>query len=291
MKALRGAALSLLLLGCRRAPDARDTGPVAPEATLTFRVDGRTVRSLSLGALAARLGVETITNLDPYYGRVKSFRAIPLAGVLREGFAGAVAGSLRARMYVLRAQDGYTVPLAGARLLEGGAYLAVRDVEAPRWQPIGPQQASPGPAYLIWQRADQTSLETHPRPWQLASLEITRFETAFPHTAPEGEAPDGPAWRGYALFGDLCIRCHAINRAGGRVGPELNVPQNITAYRPEAQIRAYIRDPRTFRYGNMPAHPQLTEAHLDDLLAYLRAMATRPHDPDAAAPPHGAAPP
>jgi len=223
----------------------------------------------------------TVTNLDPYYQRTKSYRALPLEGVLREGFAGAVEGSLATRLLVLRARDGYTVPIAGSRLLEGGAYVAVRDVDAPRWQPIGPQQAPPGPAYLVWQRPDQTNLETHPRPWQLAAIEVARFEDAFPHTAPTGEDPSGPAWRGYRLFGDQCIRCHAINRAGGRVGPELNVPQNITAYRPEAQIRAYIRNPLSFRYGNMPAHPHLTDAHLDALVAYLRAMAARQHDPDA----------
>ncbi len=287
------AGVLLLLLGCTRpaatAATATPSEAVEPAAVLEFRVEGRTVRRLTLGDLAARLGVTTVTNLDPYYGRVKSFRALGLEGVLREGFAGAVEGPLAARLIVLRARDGYTVPLAGTRLLEGGAFVAIRDLEAPQWQPVGPQRAQPGPAYLVWQRPDQTNLETHPRPWQLAAFEVARFEDAFPRTAPEGDPPDGPSWRGYRLFGDQCIRCHAINRAGGRVGPELNVPQNITAYRPAAQIRAYIRDPRSFRYGNMPAHPHLTEAHLDDLLAYLRAMALRQHDPEAA--PDGGSPP
>ena len=69
-------------------------------------------------------------------------------------------------------------------------------------------------------------------------------------------------------------------------GPELNVPQSIVEYRPEPQIRAYIRDPRTFRYGNMPPHPHLSDADLDALLAYFRAMKDRKHDPDAHALPH-----
>ena len=233
-----------------------------------------------LAALAREIPPETVTTADPYYGRVKRFAALPMERVLAAGFAGE-GGALATRHFVLRARDGYTVPISGERLLEGGAYIAIRDLDVAAWEPIGPQRADPSPAYLVWSRPSQGDLETHPRPWQLAAVEVARFEDVFPHVAPVGEAPDAPASLGFALFARECVRCHAINREGGRVGPELNVPQNITEYRPETQIRAYIRDPRTFRYGNMPAHPGLTEADLDHLVAYLRAMASRKHDPDA----------
>jgi mono/diheme cytochrome c family protein len=98
---------------------------------------------------------------------------------------------------------------------------------------------------------------------------------------PKGEPSDGEAMRGYHIFRERCVRCHAINREGGNVGPELNVPQSIVAYRPEPQIRAYIRNPLTFRYGAMPANPDLSERDLDALIAYFRAMSTRPYDPQA----------
>lgn len=273
------AALALAL-GCQRPPargpdDAGDAAQ-APAATLRFRVEQGPARSLTLAALEAEVGAETVAQYDPYYGRLKRFRALRLDRVLRVGFAG--RGELARQQFVLRARDGYTVPLSGARLFEGGAYLAVRDLDRPGWEPIGPQRADPGPLYLIWSRPEQTSLETHPRPWQLAEIEIARVETVFPHTAPPaGVVP--AVTEGYALFVDRCLRCHAINREGGRVGPELNVPQNITQYRPEAQIRAYIRNPLQFRYGNMPSHPDLTEADLDHLVAYLRVMADHRFDP------------
>ncbi len=280
----RDLALALALTACGRAapshaPDAAVS--VEPRATLDFRVEGRTVRRVTLEELERAVGVETVTNFDAYYHRVKTFRALPLQRVLAVGFAGETGAPLATRQFVLRARDGYTVPIAGERLFEGGAYLAVRDVENPSWEPIGPQRANPSPAYLVWGEAAQTSLETHPRPWQLAVIEITRFEVAFPHTVPTGEGPDSPAMRGFAVYAQQCVRCHAVNREGGRVGPELNVPQSIVEYRPEAQVRAYIRNPLTFRYGNMPAHPGLTDADLDGLVAYFRAMSTRKHDPDA----------
>ena len=63
------------------------------------------------------------------------------------------------------------------------------------------------------------------------------------------------------------------------MGPELNVPRSIVEYRPEQQIKDYVRDPGSFRYTSMPAHPGLSSEDLDALVAYLRAMSTRKHDP------------
>lgn len=279
--ALRLAPSAVLLAssmtGCKTAPAQGSDG-----APLVFVRDGHVVRTLTLAQIEAKVAPETWTAFDPYYEKPKTFRALPLAKTLVLGF-GASAAELEKLDFVLRARDGYTVPLPGAKLFEKGGYIAVADVDVPGWEPIGPQRANPGPYYLVWREPSQMSLDTHPRPWQLARIEIAPFEATFPHTAPTGMPADGPAWRGFALFRTACITCHAINREGGRVGPDLNVPQSIVEYRPRAQIRAYIEDPRTFRYSNMPAHPDLTEADLDAILAYFDAMKDRKHDPDASA--------
>src|SRR4029077_21268172 len=97
-----------------------------------------------------------------------------------------------------------------------------------------------------------------------------------------GLPPDAPAWKGYTIFRSECIACHAINGEGGTIGPELNVPQSIVEYRPEEQLKAYIRKPETFRYTSMPSHEHLTPADLDAVIAYFRAMRDRKHDPKAA---------
>jgi len=265
-------ALVLCAGGCHRAPRGADPG-----ARLTFARDGRTVAALTERELEAAVSVETFTAYDPYYQRQKTWRALPMRRVLARGFGPATP--IEREQLILRARDGYTVPIAGASLVDDGCYLAVADADAPAWEPIGPQRVDPAPFYVVWRKPDQQDLEGHPRPWQLDAIEITRAETLFPHAVPTGAGPD--AQRGFEIFRGECIRCHAINREGGRVGPDLNVPRSIVEYRPAEQIREYIKNPLAFRYGAMPAHPHLTDGDLDALVAYFHAMKDRKHDPEA----------
>jgi mono/diheme cytochrome c family protein len=266
-------------------PPASVASAPAPSATvearpeIAFVRDGKTVRTLPRAELEAALAPEQWTAFDPYYNKPKTYRAVALAALVARGF-GEPAAALAKNDYVMRARDGYAVPLTGARVFEKGGYVALADVEVPAWEPIGQQRANPGPFYLVWREPAQQSLDTYPRPWQLASIEIAPFEATYPHTVPLTPA-DAPATRGFRIFRESCIACHAVNREGGRVGPDLNVPRSIVEYRPEPQIRAYIRDPRAFRYSNMPAHPNFSEADLDGLVAYFHAMKDRKHDPEA----------
>ncbi len=258
----------VLLLACTK-PDE------VPDASLSFVHDGRPVKTLSLKEILASIPKEEFTTFDPYYVREKRFRAVPLNRVIELGFKGDLDHFADVDV-VLRAKDGYAVPFGGAQVMEKGGYIAYRDLDAPGWEPIGPQRANPGPFYVVWKEKEQESLESHPRPWQLASIEIAPFEKTYPHVVPTGATP--AAMHGFALFRGQCFKCHAMNQEGGHVGPELNVPQSIVEYRPEAQIRSYIRNPLAFRYGNMPAHPMLTDGDLDDLIAYFQAMKDRKHD-------------
>lgn len=251
-------------------------------AELSFAREGKPLRSLQRADLEAAVGVETLTALDPYYNRKKTYRALPLVKVLEKGFA-LPAAELARLDFVLRARDGYTVPLPGTKLVEKGGYLAIADVDVPGWEPIGPQRANPGPYYVVWSEAGQQSLDTYPRPWQLATIEIASFEATFPHTVPPGQREGSPAMVGFRIFRSQCVLCHAINREGGRVGPDLNVPKSIIEYRPEAQIKAYIKNPLDFRYGTMPAHPGLSDEDLDGLIAYFKVMKDNKHDPSAKA--------
>ena len=131
----------------------------------------------------------------------------------------------------------------------------------------------------MWTGAGQQDIHRYPWPYQLAEIEVAPFASEYPHTLPRGAAREDAAWRGFAIFRSQCVMCHAINGEGGRIGPELNVPRSIVEYRPTAQIRAYIRDPGSFRHTSMPSHRHLSDADLDALIAYFEAMRSRKHDP------------
>ena len=147
------------------------------------------------------------------------------------------------------------------------------------FDPIDRRQVDAGPFYLIWTGAGQSDAHRYPWPYELARIEVTRFEERFPHTVPVGAPEGSPARRGFAIFRRECVSCHAINGEGGSVGPELNVPKSIVEYRDAAVIKAYVRDPSSFRYTSMPAHLHLSDADLDGLVAYFTHMSAHKRDP------------
>lgn len=281
------ATIAFVALATPRILLAQTASEARSDARLRFERDGALVRELDLAALRAACPSARVDVHDPYYERPMSFHALALACVFEAGFGTSLEGAARAD-FSLRARDGYERPATGAQLAEPGAWVAFADAkltslegdaQTPQFEPITRRKLDPAPFYLVWSGAAQNDPHRYPWPFQWIAIEEVPFERRHPHTEPSGEPEGSPARAGYALFRSQCIACHSINGEGGSVGPDLNVPQSIVEYRPAEQIRAFIRDPSTFRYSAMPAHPGLGESDLDALLAYFRAMSERKHDP------------
>ena len=243
--------------------------------------------TLTLSRLRAVCDEEEVEVADPYHERVTRYVAMKLRCVLDLGFerTGGAEGQ-RTQGLLLHALDGYTRPVRGEDLLEPGAFLAfgepglMKSKDArPRFARIDRGGVDPGPFYLVWIGATQADPHVHPWPYQLSTIQVAPFAKVFPRTVPSGLDPSDRGWTGYALFQRSCASCHAINGEGGKIGPDLNVPRSIVEYRPMDQIRGYIRDPEATRYTSMPAHPNLSEADLDALIAYFSAMSQRKDDP------------
>jgi mono/diheme cytochrome c family protein len=250
-------------------------------ATIEFLRDGTVVRTLDAAALTQACKPRSIELDDPYYEARKHFRACPLAAVFEAGF-GKPPDRLEGEDVVFRAADGYAKVSTLGRAGEDGGFVAFGEVDRPSgFAPMGRQALDPGPFYVVWTKPAQHDTHRYPWPYQLVAIELTNVRARYPHTVPAGLPESDPAWHGYAIFRSECMACHAINREGGTVGPDLNVPRSIVEYRPVDQVKAYIKNPATFRYGNMPAHEHLSTADLDALVAYFDAMKDRKHDPGA----------
>lgn len=261
---------------------ARAAHAAAPEQ-LAFRREDGSETVLAKSALAAQCGLREVEVLDPYYEGPRRFLACPLERVFELGF-GAPPAAFSDREFLLEALDGYTRSAPGSQLALGGAWLAFADAARVArgetgFDPIDRRQVDPGPFYLVWTGPGRNDGHRWPWPYQLARIAIARFDERFPHTVPVGAAEDGPARRGFEIFRRECAMCHAVNGEGGSVGPELNVPRSIVEYRPAEQIKAYVRNPQSFRYTSMPPHAHLSDADLDALVAYFTHMSGHKRDP------------
>ncbi|NDD92427.1 hypothetical protein EBZ37_10115 [bacterium] len=141
-----------------------------------------------------------------------------------------------------------------------------------------PKKVSLGPLYLVWENINDQSVRTegdYGWPFQVDRMELVDFGARFPRLAPPSNA-SAQAKLGFAAFRIHCLKCHSLNGEGGKVGPELNFPKNVTEYWRPGLLKAWILNPASFRYGSaMPAisHALPNRAEVaDHVLAYLQAM-------------------
>lgn len=212
---------------------------------------------------------------DPVFHRKKTYAAVPLEEVLRK-----IRNYHRANpattQVVFECADGYNPSMPLEKVLSRRVYLALRDADAPAGQDWTTVVGKTGevktvaPFYVVYTDVPPTD-ETFKWPYNLVRIRLkpATDELARLH-------PSGTPERGYALFRTHCLTCHALNGVGGAMGPELNAPKNITEYWQEADLRAFVRNPASYRHGSkMPpvSEQQVSEADLTDILGYLRFMA------------------
>lgn len=263
--------LSLLLAPAVQALD---------EPTLQFSVADQALDTLDLTQLRSRIKEHDIELFDPHYGKTKHFRAFALADVMDAGFGARWRGDEYTEV-VFKALDGYLAVSARDKLTEQGGYLAFADLDvATGWENMDKKHTNPAPFYILWLGKEQTTANAYPWPWQLAAISIQRFQDQYPAVYPTGTAKDSPVMRGYRLFKDRCVRCHAMGGQGGMIGPDLNAPMSVVEYRSPMMIREFIRHPSRYRHTYMPDHEDLSDHDLDDLLDYFRHQARADRSPE-----------
>lgn len=241
------------------------------DPSLKFLKSGELVKELRLSELKAKLKTPKIEFYDPHYKKDKKYEGFTLQDVLQLGFGDEWKSSDFTDV-AFEALDGYMSVAKISEVSEPGGYVVFKDLEYKDWETVSIREANPGPFYIVWTGKDQTTANEYPWPWQLSSIDLIKFEDQYPAAFPKDALTDSAAYKGYEIFKGRCVRCHAMNKQGGKIGPDLNAPQSIISYRSENIIKEFIKNSSKYRYTLMPDHLDLSDQDLDNLISYFNYM-------------------
>lgn len=214
-----------------------------------------------------------IVSHDPAYKTAKEYQTYPLAEILNKI---TVPDSLKKDelVIVFTCADGYKVSMAYSDAIIEQGFIAFKDNAAAannNWLDFkfGKQTMTPAPFYLVWPKKGLDEWR-YPWPFQLVSLSLQPASVYFGAAAPVHA--DARINNGFVLFSRYCIRCHSVNLSGGKVGPELNIPKNITEYFKEQELSGFILNATVFRAGTkMPNFLGIiTVNDAKDIVSYLK---------------------
>jgi mono/diheme cytochrome c family protein len=247
------------------------------EPTLTL-VAGNKKIELTRAQLLQRSDLtKIVVEHDPSYpDQVMTYEAIPLAALF------APINLPLDAVIEFKCRDGFAATISQSRVLNADshrsvAYVAVERLDRP-WPRLKKSERSAGPFYLIWAHPELSAVTQEEWPFQLAGFAVKgSLQTLYPGIFPVGEVSAGVK-NGFASFVKNCFPCHTINKSGpSELGPDLNVPYNVTEYISAQGLRTLIRNPQALRYfprSQMSSFPTaiLPDAELEDLIRYLTHM-------------------
>ncbi|EAQ63329.1 hypothetical protein MED121_03085 [Marinomonas sp. MED121] len=248
---------------------------MAYDESQTFRIQSEQYESvMTLSDMIDTFKVQSFTVYDVSYHEDKTYEGISLKAMLEHNHY-----SLDdiAEVTVVCA-DGYKAVLDGDILRKyPDALISYRQLDqngegvAGDFEPMreGKKTADPAPFYMVWPQKE--TFGVFPWPHQVVALEISAKDS-YQMIKPEQSA-SASVHEGYKLFKGACLACHSVNLVGGVIGPELNIPQNITEYRTKEYMKQFIRNPNSFRArSRMAGLPNLSDQDIDNAIDYLVYM-------------------
>lgn len=268
MKRLLATLLIPLLMAVRPAGHQQRVGAATVTDSLSLDLPALKANRLLTGARVVRVAD------DPVFHGPKTYLAIPLKTLLAR-YTSLRKLNVAQTQIVFECADGYNPSMALSKVLERDAWLAIRDQDAPTgqdWVDAVKDGKSKriAPFYVVYTNVPAGE---HDYKWPYNLVKISLVQTAVEYVAIYPHEDDTMV-KGFGLFQRNCSTCHALNKIGGQMGPELNYPKSVVEYwRTPADIKAFVKQPTAYRHAcKMPAITYLTDNELDEIIRYLQYM-------------------
>lgn len=214
---------------------------------------------------------------DPVYKTSKQYLAYPLTSIVNK-LASQTEKPLKNSVLIFTAADGYVVTMAYQDALLEKGFIAFKDLSANQktWTEFkfGNEIITPAPYYLVWKNPNLDKWR-YPSPFQLTSISIDSADSYYSQALPTNN--NAQAMAGFNLFSRYCIRCHSINNTGGKLGPELNLPNNVTSLYTEEYLTHFILNATKFNASTkMPVFQDIiSKKDTLTIQYYLKSLKTK----------------
>ncbi|MCC7442326.1 MAG: c-type cytochrome [Bdellovibrionales bacterium] len=270
------------------APGVRALDPI--EDSLELRRSGQSVAKLALSDIRGKVEPTAVVVSDPFEGEEAAYLAFRFNIILTLFFGN---GWQQWDELLFTSTDGAQALVPVDQFIKHTAQLAFAEPDGKEFslddKLTGRGRQALEPYYLVWDNLQDIEMaEKGADGWvmRVKSVEIIRFDERFPNTAPPKEASK-IVRDGFVAFRKHCMSCHRVNGEGGEDGVELNYPMSVTEYLKEDYLSKWILAPQDLRLETKMAgiSKDLRDRDLvaDDIIAYLKAMASEKRDPKDAA--------
>ena len=212
-----------------------------------------------------------IVNEDPVYHKTKKFNSLPLKAFLEE-FSSVETLNIAETKVIFECEDGYKPEMSLEKLLSANSFLAISDVDAPKgreWEQIfkDGHEMKAEPFYVIYEGVSPKD-GAYKWPYNLVKIHFAPLHENDAALIPK----DMAAMAGYELYKNRCQTCHAINKIGGKMGPELNYPKSVTEYWKKEDLIAFIQNPASYRNEIKMPKLDIKPAEATEIVQYLEYM-------------------